>query len=68
MFQEKKDLVYIDDKGNKLFGYSQVSLDKNTFWTRIVAIVLAGILIYILWITWYVIHNNVVNNVVARCL
>ena len=24
--------------------------------------------IYLIWLTWYIIHYGVVNNIVARCL
>ena len=55
--------------GTVLFGYSQTSLDKNTRTLRIVAAILGTILLYILWLTYYVIRHNVVNNIVAnRCI
>ena len=61
-------LTHVDKEGNELFGYSQTSLDKNTFWTRIVVLILGLILIYGIWLTGYVIKNNVVNNIVAACV
>ena len=61
-------LNYKDEKGNTLFGYSQISLDKNTFYLRVLTIIIFLLLIYIIWLTWYVIDNDVVNNIVANCL
>ena len=58
---------YVDEKGDTLYGYSQVSLDNNTFWTKAVVVVLSLILVYIVWITYYVISRNVINNIVATC-
>ena len=63
---------YTDESGNKLYGYSQTSLDKHTQTLKIAIIVfgtLIGILItIILWVIYYTIKHNVVNNIVAKCL
>jgi hypothetical protein len=24
--------------------------------------------LYLIWVTWYIIHNHVLNNIVQRCL
>lgn len=61
-------MEYKDENGNIMYGYSQQSLDKNTFWTKCLVIVFLLLLLYIVWITHYVISNNVVNNIVSRCI
>jgi uncharacterized membrane protein (DUF106 family) len=64
----ENNLTYTDEKGNTLFGFSQSSLDKNTFWIRLLVVLMGLLLIYILWLTWYVISNGVVNNIVRSCM
>ena len=70
-----KNLTYTDENNNKLYGYSQQNLDKNTFWIKIMVISLSFIgtifllfFIYILWLTNYIIKNNVINNFIANCI
>ena len=70
-----KNLTYTDEDNNKLYGFSQQSLDKNTFWIKIMVISLSFIgtifllfFIYILWLTNYIIKNNVINNFIANCI
>ena len=69
------DLTYTDNEGNKLYGFSQISMDKQTeainkqtFWIKIGSIVGVFVVAYVLWLTWYVISKGVVNNIVARCV
>ena len=79
--EKEEGLTYTDDKGNKLFGFSQVSLDENTKATkhhtevteRMRITVRNSVIALFLgmgWFIYYVIHNNVLNNVltiVSRC-
>lgn len=65
-----KELSVTDEHGNKLYGYSQRSLDENTAetktnnrWQRvntILNIIQTGIL---LWLIWKVIHYQVLTNI-----
>lgn len=71
----KEGLAYTDDDGIKMFGFSQTSLDKNTEATDKMRIVVRNSVIFlglfIIWLVYYVIHNNVLNNtlsIVARCV
>lgn len=66
--KQSKELTYKDEQGQKLYGFSQLSLDKNTLWLKLLVLVIFCLLLYILWLTYYVISNNVINNVVARCI
>ncbi|MBI2139279.1 hypothetical protein HYU14_00015 [Candidatus Woesearchaeota archaeon] len=73
------DLTYKDDKGNKLYGFSQVDLERNTratiTHTRMlekavrwgIAMALLGFG-YLLFMTIYIIRNNVLGNIIERCL
>lgn len=69
------DLTYEDEEGNKLYGFSQQSLDENTKWTKFLvwAVGFMGIwlfmfFLYIIWLTVYIIKNNVINNIVGACV
>ena len=65
-------LSYVDNDGNKLYGYSQKSLDNNTLWIRVMVFIfgLLGLMFfgYLLWITHYIIKHNVINNFIANCI
>ena len=65
-------MEYKQENGTVLKGFSQVDLDKLYREVREVKIVFGCIclifLLYIFYMTWYVIHNNVLNNIVANCL
>lgn len=63
----ENNLTYTDENGNKLFGYSQTSLDNNTKWIKRLVILGYVGFVYLLFMTGYIIWNNVLNNVVARC-
>ena len=66
------DAITDKETGEKLYGYSQISLEKNnTLLQRLITIIVVfGTLglTYILWLTWYVIHFSVINNIVSRCV
>ena len=56
-------------------GMPQTDLQQNTLWTQILiwvvgfmAVVFFLFLIYTLWLTSYIIENNVVNNYIAACI
>jgi len=81
--EKKNDLTYTDkETGQKLYGYSLhdlESLNKNIQdynlqiagmkkVTILLAVILILFLMYILWLTYYVIHFNVVNNIVGACV
>jgi len=65
-------MTYKTEKGEVLYGYSQTSLDKNTKTMKLLAAAIFGGAIlffgYLVWLTTYVIHNNIINNIVARCV
>ena len=61
-------LAYVDEKGDKLYGFSQTSLDRQTFWIKMLVAVGAVAITYVLWLTYYVISKGVINNIVARCV
>jgi hypothetical protein len=45
---EENKLVYKDEEGNKLYGFSQRSLDKNTMWIKLAVIVFGSLLALII--------------------
>ena len=69
------DLTYTDEAGNKLYGFSQADMERynkrleiQAKWLK--ALVALGYLgfVYLLIMTAYIIKNNVINNIVARCV
>ncbi len=71
LFQNKL-LEYKQEDGTVLKGFSQVDLDLlHQSIKRLILIVgiLGGAgLLYILWLTYYVITNGVINNIVGACI
>lgn len=73
------DLTYKDDKGNKLYGFSQIELEKNTRatmahtrtldkairWGITIAMLVFA---YVLFITVYIMKNNVIGHIIERCV
>jgi len=65
-------LEYKDEKGRVLKGFSQVDLDllnkkvQDLIWILLTFII--WFMILISWLIYYVIHNDVVNNIVAACI
>ncbi len=43
-------------------------IQRNNKILVVLTTIIAGFLIYIIWLTWYIISRNVLNNIVARCL
>ena len=43
-------------------------IQENNRWLKAVAVILLLFFAYLIWLTYYVIANNVLNNVVARCV
>ena len=50
-------------------------IQQNTFWVKVLVYVVAiltllgwSFFIYLLWVTMYIIENDVINNVVAKCV
>lgn len=61
-------LIYKDEDGTKLYGYSQRDMDKTVKWVKYGVILGYLMFAFILFLFWYIIANNVVNNIVARCM
>ena len=40
----------------------------NNRWLKVIAFSLFLFFCYVIWLTYYVISNNVVNNIVAKCI
>lgn len=77
--KESKILSYKNNEGNKLYGFSQSDLDNYNkrleLHSKILkrGIMVGGLLgvaflALIVWIIWYVIENDVINNIVANCV
>jgi hypothetical protein len=67
---EKKPLQYYDKKTKTtLKGFSQIDLERlymEVRWVKfIIGILGTCALLYVIWLTWYVIHFSVLNNVVS---
>ena len=67
--QQPRPLEYYDKENNvTLKGFSQVDLDLLHKAVRRLTIIVSilGTLatLYILWLTYYIIHNGVLNNIV----
>ncbi len=69
MMEDKHTMEpYKDNEGNKLYGFSQVSLDKNNKLLKAL-IVIFGVWTFIfLWIIWKVLSTGAVNNYIAACV
>lgn len=69
---ENKPLQYKQDDGTVLKGFSQVDLDllhKSIKRLTLIVGILGGLgLFYVFWLTWYVIVNHVVSNIVGACV
>ena len=76
---EIEKLKIFDEKGVELKGQTlsdlqqmQLSLDFNTRWTKrhVYFQAIFGIIVLLTFyvLVYYVIHNNVINNIVARCV
>lgn len=73
----KISLTYKDDDGNKLFGFSvddmkeyNLKLERNTFWIKMLVILGYIAFVYVLVMSWYVIHYNVLGNtlnIISKC-
>jgi len=61
-----------EQNGQVLYGYSLENLQANTKWTRrlvyAVSIIGTFIIIYIIWLTLYVMKHNILTNIVKRCV
>lgn len=61
---EEEKLMYMDEKGNKLYGYSQVSLDKLVVWVKVLTInfvvLVVFIIILFLWLKLSGIGHNII--------
>lgn len=72
--QQREEVVYKDEHtGHILFG--QAMLDRHTstlskVYRALKYAVILGYLLFafIIFLFWYVVHHNVLNNIVARCL
>jgi hypothetical protein len=68
----KKPLEYKDEEGRILKGFSQVDLDllhkAVVRLTTVMGTIGALGIAYIVWLTYYVITNGVVNNIVGACI
>ena len=66
-------MEYKDDDGNILYGFSQISLDKNTEQIKaqtkilkdyyyLASYVLSGILVFICFVLYWLMKNDVMTN------
>ncbi len=72
--KQEQNMQIKTNKGIGL-GMPQTDLQQNTLWTQVLvwvvgfmALVFFLFLIYLLWLTSYIIENNVVNNYIAACI
>ncbi|MEK6882253.1 MAG: hypothetical protein AABY22_21725 [Nanoarchaeota archaeon] len=40
----------------------------NNRWLKALAVTMFLFFVYVIWLTYYIIQNNVLNNIVARCI
>ena len=40
----------------------------NNRWLKLLAVTMLLFFVYVIWLTIYVIRNNILNNIVANCL
>tara|TARA_Y100000310_G_C20224570_1_gene597306 strand:- start:363 stop:632 length:270 start_codon:yes stop_codon:yes gene_type:complete len=74
MNMEKKELTYKDENtGHILFGQSV--LERHTeeikiyhLWIKMFVLLGYLFLFYLMFLFYYIVRNNVVNNIVAMCL
>lgn len=59
-----KEMTYTDDKGNKLYGYSQRNLDQLVFWIKFTGITLLLNLVFAIFVFWYIKHYRVLGYAV----
>ena len=59
---------YKDKEGNVLYGFSQVSLDKNNKMIKALIGILGVWTIIFLWIIWKVLSSGAVNNYISACV
>ena len=72
-------MEYVDEKGNKMYGFSVSDMEQYnqrlshlSIWIK-VGVVIFGILglwalLIITWVIWKVISSGAVNNYIARCV
>lgn len=69
---EEQKVTYKDTEGNKLFGFSQRSLDRNTFWIKVLVFVLGIpliiLIIYLIFVVYQIMHYDILTNIVNRCI
>jgi len=56
-------LKYKDEKGDILYGYSQLDLKQNTYWVKALVYIFAVWTIIALWAIYYIIKHNVLGNI-----
>lgn len=64
----KERLTYKNDKGDVLYGFSQRSLDRNTFWTRMLVIIFTTWTVIVIWLIWKILVTGAVNTYIAQCV
>ncbi len=47
-------MKYKDEDGNLMYGYSQRSLDKNTFWIKALFFIVLILLLYGVYALWHI--------------
>ena len=47
-------------------GMPMTDIQRNTFWLRILAIGVLSMFVFLVFMTWYIMHFDVVNTIVAE--
>ena len=61
-------LKYKDEKGDILYGYSQLDLKQNTYWVKALVYIFTVWTIIAIWLIYYVMAHDVLNNYIFNCI
>lgn len=59
-------MQYQQKNGTKLYGFSQISLDRNTRWLKTLVIVLFLFLVLLAYVIWRIESGDILANAVSR--